>query len=293
MSTAAGALAVPLSALVGGAGTAVPAGVGTEGCHLNSGCGFPAPGADIFEFVPYAQFDFLGVHWSITKPVVLLLLGSVIVIVFFAFAVGRPRMVPRPVQNLGEIGYLFVRDSIAREVIGRDGERFVPLLFSLFFYIWVMNLFGVFALAQFPTMSRLMFPAALAAMVWLVYMYLGLRHQGPIGFFKNMMFPPGLPAWLYFILAPIELISNVLVRPFTLAIRLFANMFAGHLLLTTFTVATWYLLSPSLIGLVGSAASFVLTIILTAFELLIQALQAFIFTLLTAVYIAGSLHADH
>jgi F-type H+-transporting ATPase subunit a len=156
-----------------------------------------------------------------------------------------------------------------------------------------MNLFGVFALAQFPTMSRLMFPAALAGMVWLVYMYLGVRHQGPIGFFKNMMFPPGLPAWLYFILAPIELISNVLVRPFTLAIRLFANMFAGHLLLTTFTVATWYLLSPSLIGIIGSTASFVLTVVLTAFELLIQALQAFIFTLLTAVYISGSLHADH
>jgi len=83
------------------------------------------------------------------------------------------------------------------------------------------------------------------------------------------------------------------VRPVTLAIRLFANMFAGHLLLTIFAVATFYLISPSLIGILGSAASFVMSVILTAFEAFIQALQAFIFTLLAAVYISTSLHAEH
>ena len=89
-----------------------------------------------------------------------------------------------------------------------------------------------------------------------------------------------------------EILQYVLVRPFTLAIRLFANMFAGHLLLLIFTLATWYLLSLS-IGLLFSATSFVLTIVITAFELLIQALQAFIFTILTAQYIGGSLEAGH
>ena len=89
-----------------------------------------------------------------------------------------------------------------------------------------------------------------------------------------------------------EILQYVLVRPFTLAIRLFANMFAGHLLLLIFTLATWYLLSLS-IGLLFSVTSFVLTIVITAFELLIQALQAFIFTILTAQYIGGSLEAGH
>ena len=120
-----------------------------------------------------------------------------------------------------------------------------------------------------------------------------MRHQGPVKFFTNMMFPPGMPKPIYVILAPIELISNIVVRPVTLSIRLFANMFAGHLLLTVFTVAAFYLASPSVIGILGSATSFLMTVIFTAFEALIQALQAYIFTLLTAVYIAGSLHAEH
>jgi F-type H+-transporting ATPase subunit a len=263
------------------------------GCHLNSGCGFPAPGTDIFEFAPYVTFHFLGIDWSITKATILVVIGVVAIVGFFLIAFARPRLVPGRTQNVGEVGYLFIRDQIAREIIGKEGDRYVPFLASLFFFVWVMNLFGVFALAQFPVTARFAFPVALAIMVWLTYMFLGMKKQGPIGFFKNMMFPPGLPVWLYFILAPIELISNVIVRPFTLAVRAFANMFAGHLLLTTFTVATWYLLSPSLIGIIGSAASFVVTVILTAFELLIQALQAFIFTLLTAVYISTSLHAEH
>jgi F-type H+-transporting ATPase subunit a len=107
------------------------------------------------------------------------------------------------------------------------------------------------------------------------------------------MFPPGVPKPLYVLLAPIEFISNILVRPFTHAVRLFANMFAGHLLLATFSVATFYLLSFTVIGLIGSVASFTVSVALTAFEALIQALQAYIFTLLTAVYISGALHAEH
>ena len=108
-----------------------------------------------------------------------------------------------------------------------------------------------------------------------------------------MMFPPGVPKAMYVLLAPIELVSNILVRPFTHAVRLFANMFAGHLVLATFSVATFYLISASVIGILGSVASFGVTIALTGFEMLIQALQAYIFTLLAAVYIGGALHAEH
>ena len=268
---------------------------GCEGEHLGNdkGCGFPAPSADIFNFPPYWEYEIFGMHFEIGKPIVLAILGSVLIVIFFITAFGKPRLIPGKVQSLGEMAYLFIRDGIARETIGKAGDKYVPLLFTLFFFVLVMNVWGVVPAAQFPVNSRLAFPAGLALVVWVLYMYLGMRHQGPIKFFTNMMFPPGLPKPIYVLLAPIELLSNIIVRPFTLAIRLFANMFAGHLLLTVFTVATFYLASFSLVGIIGSSASFVLTVILTGFELFIQVLQAYIFTLLTAVYIAGSLSSDH
>ncbi len=261
--------------------------------HLNSGCGFPAPNAEIFFLEPYATLNVAGMDFVIGKTSIIAALVSLIVAVFF-LAAARPRkMVPGKLQSIGEQAYLFVRDQIAREVIGKDGDRFVPFLGSLFFFIWISNLMGVIPGAQFPIMSSLAFPVSLTLMVYITYMYLGMKHQGPIKFFTGAMFPPGVPKAMYGLLAPLELLQLVVTRPVTQAIRLFANMFAGHLLITTFTVGAYYLISPSIVGVLGSATSFGVTIILTGFEMFIQGLQAFIFTLLTAVYIGGSLHAEH
>lgn len=281
-----------------GVATGVPAVTVEPGCenaHLGNdqGCGFPAPDASIFNLTPYYEFDLFGIEFAISKPVFLAILGSVIVIVFFMVAFAKPRLIPGKVQSLGELGYLFIRDGIARETIGKAGDKFVPFLFTLFFLVFMWNIWGIIPAAQFPVNSRIAFPASLALVVWIVYMYLGMKHQGAGKFFTNMMFPPGLPKPIYVLLAPIELLSNVIIRPFTLAIRLFANMYAGHLLLTVFTLATFYLASFSFIGIFGSAASFLVTTVLTAFEFLIITLQAYIFTLLTAVYISGSLHSEH
>lgn len=263
-------------------------------CHFETNnCGFPAPSAEIFELAPYATFSLFGIEFHITKYVILAAIGVVLIVGFFALAFRAPRLVPGRLQSIGELGYLFVRDQISRQVIGKKGEHFVPFLVSLFFFVWILNLFAVIPAAQFPVTSRLAFPAALSLMVWLLFNYLGIRHQGVVGYFKNMAFPPGVPKALYIILTPIELFSTLLVRPFTLAVRLFANMFAGHLLLTTFTVAAWYLFSSNPFGLLFSATSFVMTVVLTGFEMFIQALQAFIFTLLTASYISGALEAEH
>jgi F-type H+-transporting ATPase subunit a len=267
---------------------------GEESCHFESGsCGFPAPGAEIFELEPYATISVFGLDVHITKWLVLASIGVVLILGFFFLAFRSPRLVPGKLQSVGELGYLFVRDQISRQVIGKKGESFVPFLVSLFFFVWVFNFFAVFPGAQFPVTSKLAFPAALSAMVWLIFNYVGIRKQGLVGYFKGMAFPPGVPKPMYIILTPIELFSTLLVRPFTLAVRLFANMFAGHLLLTTFTVATWYLLSTNAIGLLFSATSFLMTVVLTGFEMFIQALQAFIFTLLTASYIGGALEAEH
>ena len=169
---------------------------------------------------------------------------------------------------------------------------FRSFLATIFFFVWMSNLMGVLPGAQFPVMSNLGFPVALTLIVYATYVFLGFKHQG-IGFVRDAAFPPSVPKAMYVLLTPLELLQLFVTRPVTQSIRLFANMFAGHLLITTFTVGAWYLLSPTVIGALGSATSFLVTVILTGFEMFIQALQAFIFTLLTAVYISGSLHAEH
>ena len=272
--------------------TSVSAAGGPD-CHLMSGCGFPAPGAEIFVFEDIFTLQLASLEFGFSKVTVLLLLGVVAVVGFFAYAFRKPKLVPRGAQNIGEVGYVFVRDGIAKETIGHGGEKFVPFLFSFFFFVWILNFFGILPGAQLPATSIFAIPVAFALIVYFTWVPLGMIKQGPIKFFTNMMFPPGVPKPMYILLAPIELISNILVRPFTHAVRLFANMFAGHLLLATFSIAAFYLISASVIGIVGSVASFVVTVALTGFEAFIQALQAYIFTLLAAVYIGSALHAEH
>ncbi len=269
--------------------------VGSGGfdCHLMSGCGFPAPGTEIFEFTPLVEFSLFGITFGINKPVILLILVSAFIIFIFTVAFAKPKLVPGKWQSMGELSYLFVRDQISRETIGKAGDKYMAFLFSLFFFVFFLNFMGIFPGAQFPVTALFVYPVALAMMVWLVYMFIGMKNQGPIKFFPTMMFPTAVPKPVLVILAPIEFLSNIIVRPFTLAVRLMANMFAGHLLITVFIVATIYLFSPSVIGMLGSVASGIMTLIMTGFEFMIEALQAYIFTLLTASYIAGSLSNEH
>jgi F-type H+-transporting ATPase subunit a len=260
------------------------------GCHLNSGCGFPAPDASIFDYESVLEFDLLGLTFHITKPMIMLVIASLLVIVVFVLAFRKAVIVPRGLQNVAEYGYLFVRDGIARDTIGKQGDAFVPVLFTFFFLVWTLNIMSIIPFGQFPVTSRFAIPVAFAVLVYLLWVPLGVRRQG-LGFFKAMTMPPDVPKAMYVLLIPIEILSNFIVRPFTHSVRLFANMFAGHMLIVTFSVATWYLLSPSVIGIIGSGASFVVTVGLTGFELLIQALQAYVFTLLAAVYINDAVNA--
>lgn len=262
-------------------------------CHLMSGCGFPAPGAEIFQFDAVFTFTIGTLEFHITKITLLLLLCVILILAFFSYAFRKPKLVPRGAQNVGEMGYLFIRDGIAREAMGKEGDKFVPFLFSFFFLVWLSNFMGIVPFAQIPVTSIFAIPVAFALIVYVTWVPIGIYKQGFFGFFKNMMFPPGVPKVMYVLLAPLEFMSNIIVRPATHAIRLFANMFAGHLLIASFSVAAFYLISASVVGIIGSAASFVVAIALTGFEVLIQALQAYIFTLLAAVYIGGALHAEH
>lgn len=258
-----------------------------SGCHLGSGCGFPAPSLNDFYFSPI--FSIGGFHF--TKPMLIALLSAGIVCVYFYYAFRRPKLVPRGAQNVGELGYLFIRDQIARPMIGKAGDRYVPFLFSLFFFIWVMNLMEIIPIAQFPATSKIAFPAACVLMVYFTYWYQAIKQNGFVGFLRKVI-PTGVPWPVMIILVPVEWLRVLVIQPFTLMVRLFANMFAGHMLLATFMIATWYLTSAS-IGALFAAGSAVMVVVLTAFEMLIQALQAYIFTILTAQYIGESYNAGH
>lgn len=263
-----------------------------EGIGHRTGEGYPAPGAEIFQFRPLLSLDLGPFRIDYTWPLLWLTVAFVLVLAFFLVAFRRPALVPRGLQNVAESVYDFVDVQISRDVIGEEGKRWTPYLVTLFVWILVLNVFEIIPGVNFPVTSRFALPMIYALSSWVIFMVLGIRRQGPVGYFRNMMFPPGLPWWLYFLLAPIELFSTVIVRPFTLMVRLFANMFAGHLLLATFFIGTLYWLVPSF-GAVFAGGSFVMSSILVAFELLIDLIQAYIFTLLTAVYISGALAPEH
>lgn len=252
---------------------------------LAAGPGFDAPGSRDFVF-PGAD--------GITKPIVLVGLSVVIIVGFFLVSGRKAALVPGRLQFAGESVYGFVRDGVARDVIGPEFARYVPYLTALFTFVLVNNIFGIVPLLQFPTMSRIGFPTVLALGSWLVFNYVGIRRKGFGRYFKEMMFPPGVPSWIYFLLAPIELVSTMIVRPLTLGLRLFANMFAGHLLLLVFILGGEFMLTQGTGALpLLSPFAFVMGIVLTLFEALIQVLQAYIFVLLTALYIAGALADEH
>jgi F-type H+-transporting ATPase subunit a len=255
--------------------------------------GFCAP--TVLEFFPrpLVTFDLLGVHFEITRITVLMLIATVAVGLFFVASVRRPQLVPQRMQWMGEAGYSFVRDGIAREVIGKEGLRFAPYLAVLFFFILANNLMGIIPFGQIAPTSRIAIPAFLAVITYVLFNWVGIRSQGLGPYFKEIALPPGVPKLMYVLITPIELASTLLFRPFTLAVRLFANMFAGHLLLVIFALGTVYLLQVGNFSVVFAPVSFAMAVIMTFFELLVQVLQAYVFTVLTAAYLAGAMEAAH
>jgi F-type H+-transporting ATPase subunit a len=254
----------------------------------DNGCGFPAPGLNSFLFQPI----FTVGGYEFNKVMLLAVVTTLIVVGFFWAAFGKAKVIPGKLQMVGEAGYDFVRRGIVYETLGKkEGEKYVPLMVSLFFFIWIMNIWSVIPLAQFPVSSIIAFPMVLALIVYVVWVSLTFKRHGFIGFFKNVTgydksLGPVLP-----LVMVIEFFSNLLVRPFTHAVRLFANMFAGHLMLVMFTVASWYLLNGVMIPAAG--VSFVMTIIMILFELFVQAVQAYVFVLLACSYIQGALAEHH
>ncbi|WP_419554094.1 F0F1 ATP synthase subunit A [Candidatus Poriferisodalis sp.] len=199
---------------------------------------------------------------------------------------------PRGIQTVAETSVTFIRENIIMQTIGTDGLRYLPFLLTLFFFIFFSNITEVFPFIHFPANARMAMPVVLALLVYLIFNSIGIKHHGLFGYLKNVTIPPGVPKLLLIIVLPVEFVSTFVVRPFSLAVRLFANMLAGHLLLVTFGVLTAALWDTSPLAAIVWAP-FVVLIGLTGFEILVAFLQAFIFTILAAVYIGGALHPEH
>jgi F-type H+-transporting ATPase subunit a len=251
------------------------------------------------EFVPPSAPDFwqplLGEGaFAITRSMVVMVLVTIGLAVVMMMATRRLSVVPGRGQFRLEGVYGLVRNAVGRDVIGSAHFKpYIPLLFTLFTLILVNNLMGIIPPVQFPTMSRFGFPLALALGVYVVYLVAGVRRRGLVGFFKNLV-PGGLPFWVVPVVFVLELVTFFITRPLTLSLRLFGNMFAGHILLLLFALGGEFLLlhGEGLLKLV-SIPAFLMFFLFSAFEILIAFLQAYVFILLAAVYIAEVYADEH
>lgn len=232
--------------------------------------------------------------WAFTRPMGVSLILTILLAVWLVAATRRAAPVPTKGQHYVEYIYNFVRNDIGRDMIGsKDFRPFTPLLFALFTFILVHNLAGITPPFQNPPTARIGFALALVMVVYLVYHYVGFRKHGVGGYFKSMV-PSGLPGWIFPFILIIEAATKFFIQPLTLTLRLFGNMFAGHMVLVLFILGGEFLLfhGQGLMKL-ASIASFSGGVLMTVFEILIQFLQAYVFTLLTASYIGASLAEDH
>ena len=230
------------------------------------------------------------------KQMLLVLLSVVLITSFFAWAMRRPKLVPGKAQWLAESGYSFVRNSIAKDILGeKHFKQWVPLLFALFFFVLVNNLFGAIPVLQLPSFSHAGAAYGLALIVYVIWIGVGLRHHGP-RYLKLAVVPSGVPGWILPLLVPLEFISNFLVRPLTHSLRLMATMLAGHMIVMLAGAGAAFLLTQTHnLALQGTGILVILgSVALYFLELLIMYLQAFVFTLLTAIYVQGAIDAnDH
>jgi F-type H+-transporting ATPase subunit a len=261
-----------------------------SGFLADEGKGFQGPGPK--------DFDFPGIFshngWF-TKPILIAILATIAIGVFYWASARKASMVPSKLQFAGESIYGFVRNDIALDAIGHEGRRFAPYLATLFSFVAINNLTGIVPFLQFPVMSHIAFPLVLAVFSWLIFLGVGIKRAGFAGYFKGVLFPPGVPWPVYILLTPLEFFSTIIVRPVTLMLRLTFNMFAGHLVLLLFILGGEYLLTEygGFIGIAAGSISILGSIVLTFFEGFVMLIQAYVFTLLTALYIGGALADEH
>jgi F-type H+-transporting ATPase subunit a len=229
--------------------------------------------------------------WGINKVVLIYGLAAVATMLIFVLG-NKKQLVPTGAQNLAEMSAEFIEDGIVMETMGERGLKYTPLLVTQFFFIFFCNIFEIVPVFQMPATARIALPMFMALFAYVVYHGSGIKEHGPFGYLRHATVPPGLPKLLYILVTPIEFLIKFIVTPFTHTVRLFANLLAGHILLVTFAV-----LSSALWAMKPSLVIFPLPVLaviaFTAFELLVSFLQAYVFTLLTGVYIGQAISHEH
>ena len=235
-----------------------------------------------FQIKRLIPIDLFGWDVSFTNASLFMVIAMAIIPLFFLVAMNRRSLVPGRLQSTAELSYEFIANMV-RENVGEAGMKYFPWVFTIFMFILVLNLLGLLPYS-FTVTSHIIVTFALAAMVWLIITAIGFRNHG-VGFLK-LFVPSGVPWWLMPIIIPIELISY-LIRPVSHSVRLFANMMAGHAMLKVFAGFVVGL------GLIGGWAPFVFLLGFTGLELVVAFLQAFIFTVLTCIYLNDAVNMHH
>jgi len=243
-----------------------------------------------FEINKLVPLELFGIDASFTNSSLYMVFALSLISMFLITAMRTGALVPGRLQSMAEVTYSFVADTV-RDNVGEEGMKFFPLVFSLFIFVLVLNLLGMIPIpgVTFTVTSSLAVTAALSLLVIAIVIGYGLYAHG-LGFFK-LFVPSGVPWYMLIILVPIEVISFI-SRPISLSVRLFANMLAGHIALKIFAGFVGTLLAAGVWGLL-SPLPLALTVALTALEVLVAVLQAYVFAVLTCVYLNDAVHGAH
>lgn len=258
------------------------------------GADFHPPSTKDFVFDCYFSVDLFGIEICFNFIIALVVASVLVYVLLFLLAFRKPRAVPGKLQALMEMGLEFVREQIALPMLGPAADRFLPLLVTFFFFIFFMNMFEVAPWVNFSASSRVAFPLVLAMIAWVTYNAVGIAKHGFFGYLRFTCIIPSAPAILrYTLLLVIEFVSNIVIRPITLTIRLAANFVAGHFLLALAFLGTEFFFLNGGLSYLGLVVTAPISVALVAFEVFVAILQAFIFAILTASYIGGVLAEEH
>jgi len=236
--------------------------------------------------IPLPQLHLFGQDISITKNVVMMWIVAALLLLLFVAASRRSgERVPRGLRNLLEVFVIFVRDEIARKTIGPGADRYVPYLLTTFFFILGCNLLGLVPGMATAT-GNISVTMTLALISFVMTQFAGIREYGVVKHFVNLV-PPGLPSWILPILIPVEILG-MLTKPFALMIRLFANMTAGHVVILSLISLIFILETPFV-----AFGSVPFALFINLLEILVCFIQAYIFTMLTSLFIGMAAHPAH
>lgn len=255
----------------------------------SEGSGFHAPSLN--DFFPDA-FVLAGTPFAINRIMMVRLIMTGVLVLFFAVGASRARVVPGRFQNVCEMLVDFARVNIAEEIIGkRRAQPYVPIITTIFLGVLFLNVSGVIPGLNIAATSVIGMPIIFAVVAYIAFFYAGIKNHGLFGFLRSAVLPSGVPKPLWILIIPIEFLSNLVMRPVTLTIRLLANMVSGHFLLALCYGATSALFFHAAGALKGlGVVTFGVALAFVLFEVFVAALQAYIFALLSAVYIESSIN---